>query len=106
MDSRYEHEAPAPGAPSAAPAHRGPRPSRGSLTRRGLILGGGLAGIAAIGLGASRLPFGGEAPGPATAALGCDAGDVSATERALSVSNWPAYIDPRKKPGSTVSLYQ
>ena len=31
---------------------------------------------------------------------------MSATERALSVSNWPAYIDPRKKPGSTMNLYQ
>ena len=44
MDSRYEHEATALDAPSAAPAHRGPGPSRRSLTRRGLLLGGGLAG--------------------------------------------------------------
>ncbi len=110
MGSRYEHEAKALDAPSAAPAHRGPRPSRRSLSRRGLLLGGGLAGVAAVGLGASRanigFPFGDGQPAPAAAVLGCDAGDVSATERALSISNWPAYIDPRKKPGSTMNLYQ
>ncbi|QWF24691.1 extracellular solute-binding protein [Nocardioides sp. LMS-CY] len=36
----------------------------------------------------------------------CRATDVSATSQELIVSNWPAYIDPRKKATSTVSVFQ
>ncbi len=36
----------------------------------------------------------------------CRVEDLSATQKKLIVSNWPAYIDPRKKPTSTVSVFQ
>ena len=36
----------------------------------------------------------------------CIGDDLSATQKEVIISNWPAYIDPRKKPTSTVSVFQ
>jgi spermidine/putrescine transport system substrate-binding protein len=61
--------------------------------------------FAGASLAALKLPFfsvSGAQQDPAT----CKAADVSATDKRLIVSNWPAYIDPMKKPDSTVSVFQ
>jgi spermidine/putrescine transport system substrate-binding protein len=56
-------------------------------------------------LAALKLPFfsvDGAQQDPAT----CKAPDVSATDKRLIISNWPAYIDPIHKPDSTVSVFE
>jgi spermidine/putrescine transport system substrate-binding protein len=61
--------------------------------------------FAGASLAALKLPFfsvSGAQQDPAT----CKAADVSATDKRLIISNWPAYIDPMKKPESTVSVFQ
>ena len=58
-----------------------------------------------VSLAALKLPFfsvDGAQQDPAT----CFAKDVSATDKKLIISNWPAYIDPIHKPGSTVSVFE
>jgi spermidine/putrescine transport system substrate-binding protein len=65
----------------------------------------GGAAFAGASLAALKLPFfgvGGAQQDPAT----CKATDVSATDKRLIVSNWPAYIDPPHKPGSTLSVFE
>ncbi|WP_238343019.1 polyamine ABC transporter substrate-binding protein [Nocardioides cynanchi] len=65
----------------------------------------GGAAFAGASLAALKLPFfgvGGSQQDPAT----CKATDVSATDRRLIVSNWPAYIDPPHKAGSTLAVFQ
>jgi len=67
----------------------------------------GAGGLAFVGgsLAALKLPFfsvSGAQQDPAV----CRAKDVSATDKQLVISNWPAYIDPIHKPGSTVSVFE
>jgi spermidine/putrescine transport system substrate-binding protein len=67
----------------------------------------GAGGVAFVGasLAALKLPFfnvSGAQQDPAT----CRATDISATDPRLVISNWPAYIDPIHKPGSTVSVFE
>jgi spermidine/putrescine transport system substrate-binding protein len=65
----------------------------------------GGAAFAGASLAALKLPFfgvGGAQQDPAT----CKATDVSATDKRLIVSNWPAYIDPPHKAGSTLSVFE
>jgi spermidine/putrescine transport system substrate-binding protein len=60
--------------------------------------------FAGASLAALKLPFfsvSGAQQDPAT----CRATDVSATDKKLIISNWPAYIDPIHKPDSTVSVF-
>ena len=82
-------------------------PGRGGagLTRRGLLKTGGGVAFAGLSIAALKLPMfsvDGATQDPAE----CRATDVSATSKELIVSNWPAYIDPRKKATSTVSVFQ
>jgi spermidine/putrescine transport system substrate-binding protein len=61
--------------------------------------------FAGASLAALKLPFfsvSGAQQDPAA----CKATDVSATDKKLVISNWPAYIDPIHKPGSTVSVFE
>jgi len=77
----------------------------GGVSRRTVVRGVGGAAFAGASLAALKLPFfgvGGAQQDPAT----CKATDVSATDKRLIVSNWPAYIDPPHKPGSTLSVFQ
>lgn len=78
---------------------------RGRLSRRGLLKAGGGVAFAGVSLAALKLPMfsvAGAQQDPAT----CRATDVSASQKELIVSNWPAYIDPIKKPKSTVSVFE
>jgi spermidine/putrescine transport system substrate-binding protein len=87
------------------------------VSRRGLLLGGGLTGLGALAAAyaATRpdLPFLDDLPFLADAPVardpmptGCGAPDVSAAERQLIISNWPSYIDPPRKKTSTLQAFQ
>ncbi len=78
---------------------------RGGLTRRRLLRVGGGVAFAGVSVAALKLPFFDVAAAKVNPAE-CRAKDVSATDKKLIVSNWPAYIDPRKKATSTVSVFQ
>lgn len=78
---------------------------RGGLSRRGVLKAGGGVAFAGISIAALKLPFfstDGSVQDPAE----CRAEDLSATQKALIVSNWPQYIDPRKDKGSTISVFE
>ena len=78
---------------------------RAGLSRRSLLKGGGVVAFAGVSLAALKLPFfetDGAAQDPAT----CRATDLSAEQKELIVSNWPAYIDPKKNPQSTFQQFQ
>ncbi len=45
-------------------------------------------------------------PGPSRTRPLCKATDLSATDKKLIISNWPAYIDPRKKETSTLQVFE
>jgi len=73
------------------------------VSRRTLIrgVGGAAFGVASLAV----LPlFGadGSVQDPAT----CRATDLSETDKRLIVSNWPAYIDPPNKKGSTIKVFE
>jgi spermidine/putrescine transport system substrate-binding protein len=75
------------------------------VSRRTVLKGAGGAAFAGVSLAALKLPFfsvSGAQQDPTT----CRATDTSATDKKLIVSNWPAYIDPIHKPGSTVSVFE
>ncbi|GAW48595.1 MULTISPECIES: polyamine ABC transporter substrate-binding protein [unclassified Nocardioides] len=78
---------------------------RAALSRRGLLKGGGVVAFAGISVAALKLPFFGVDPRKVDPA-DCMAPDVSDSEMKLIVSNWPAYIDPKKKETSTLSVFQ
>lgn len=74
------------------------------LSRRGLLQGGGAVAFAGISLAALKFPLfsvSGAKQDPAS----CRATDLSDTEKKVIISNWPAYIDPRKKSTSTASVF-
>jgi spermidine/putrescine transport system substrate-binding protein len=81
-------------------------PGRGrGLTRRGVLQGAGGVAFVGASLAALKLPFfatEGAVQDPAT----CRATDVSAQNKQLVISNWPGYIDPRKKADSTLQVFQ
>jgi spermidine/putrescine transport system substrate-binding protein len=80
-------------------------PDQWSLSRRGILQGAGLTLFGIGSVAALKLPFFGV--DPATVESGaCVGDDLSARQKELIVSNWPAYIDPRKKATSTVSVFQ
>jgi spermidine/putrescine transport system substrate-binding protein len=70
-----------------------------------MLRGAGTVGFLGVSAAALKLPFFGT-EGAAQDAAECRAPDVSADEMRLVISNWPAYIDPRKKKTSTFSVFQ
>jgi spermidine/putrescine transport system substrate-binding protein len=73
------------------------------LTRRSLIKG--IAGAAFVGASARVLPLF-STPSKKQTADSCPNADLSATEKALLVSNWAAYIDPISEPASTLARFE
>ena len=78
---------------------------RSTLSRRGLIKGGGVVAFGGLSVAALKLPMFGIDPVQACPNGGA-AKDVSASERELIISNWTGYIDPRKNPESTLAQFQ
>lgn len=76
-----------------------------SVSRRAVLRGAGVAAFAGASAAALKLPFFGAAGAQQDPAQ-CFARDVSSSDPRLVVSNWPAYIDPRKKPGGTFQTFQ
>jgi spermidine/putrescine transport system substrate-binding protein len=75
------------------------------MTRRGVLQGAGGVAFVGASLAALKLPFfatQGAQQDPAT----CRATDVSASSKDLVISNWPGYIDPKKKPDSTFQVFE
>jgi spermidine/putrescine transport system substrate-binding protein len=75
------------------------------FSRRGLLKTGGGVAVAGLSVAALKLPMfsvSGARQDPAE----CRATDLSSSQKTVRVSNWPAYIDPRKKPTSTTSVFQ
>ena len=77
---------------------------RGGISRRGLLKAGGGLAFAGVSIAALKLPLFEVAAAKVNPAE-CRASDLSASQRRLVVSNWPAYIDPRKKATSTASVF-
>ncbi len=76
---------------------------RGGATRRAILKGSGLA---ALGIGSvAILPFFGT-EGAQQDPAECTAPDNSEADPRLIISNWPAYIDPIRKPTSTLNVFQ
>src|SRR5262249_6900364 len=81
------------------------QPGGAGLSGRRVLRGAGVVAFAGASLAAWKLPFfsvAGAKQDPAT----CKATDVSASDPSLVISNWPAYIDPIHKSGSTVSVFE
>ncbi len=78
---------------------------RSTLSRRGLLKGGGAVAFGGLSIAALKLPMFGIDPVQACPNGGA-AKDVSAKERELVISNWTGYIDPRKNPQSTLAQFQ
>ena len=77
----------------------------GSISRRGVLKGGGALAFAGLSVAALGLPFfdvDGAQQDPRT----CRAGDESESDPRLNVSNWPGYIDPRRFEGNTRDLFE
>ena len=82
-----------------------PTPARRStVSRRGLLAAGGALAFVGASAAALDLPFF-DVAGAAQDPRECRAGDVSASERRLVISNWTGYIDPRKKASSTAATF-
>jgi spermidine/putrescine transport system substrate-binding protein len=92
---------------SGAPPDRlGPAlPGGSGPTRRGLLRGGGAVAFVGLSVAALKLPFFG-VDGAEVAAASCVGKDISASDKKLVISNWPAYIDPRRKNTSTSSVFE
>jgi spermidine/putrescine transport system substrate-binding protein len=73
------------------------------ISRRSLLRGGGGAAFA-IGSVASLKLFG--VPDAKQNPADCRATDLSNAQKELIVSNWPAYIDPIRKPTSTLHVFE
>ena len=76
---------------------------RPALTRRSLIQG--IAGAAFLGASARVLPMF-STPSKKQTPDSCPSGDLSATEKAILVSNWAAYIDPISNEDSSVARFE
>ena len=81
-----------------------PVPPASGTTRRGLLTGAGAVAFVGLSAAALKLPFF-EVEGAQVEAASCIGKDVSATDKRLIISNWPAYIDPRRKQTSTQSIF-
>ena len=83
----------------------GPSGGGRGATRRGVLAGGGAVAFVGLSAAALKLPFFG-VDGAQVEAASCVGDDVSASEKQLVISNWPAYIDPRRKKTSTASVFE
>ena len=81
-----------------------PLPAARGATRRGLLAGGGAVAFVGLSAAALKLPFF-SVEGAQVEAASCVGTDVSSTDKRLIISNWPAYIDPRRKKTSTQSVF-
>ncbi len=79
--------------------------TRTGLSRRTLLRGAGTVAFAGASVAALKLPFFEVAGAQQDPAL-CRAADLSASEQRLVISNWPGYIDPKRKPKSTYAVFQ
>ena len=77
---------------------------RSTLSRRGVLKGGGVAAFAGLSIAALKLPFFG-VDGAVQDPLTCKATDVSSSDPSLIISNWTGYIDPPKPTGSTMRRF-
>ena len=92
---------------TSGPDQLGPVPPvRGrGLTRRGVLRGGGAVAFVGLSAAALKLPFFG-VEGATVESESCVGKDISATDKKVVISNWPAYIDPRRKNTSTATVFQ
>ena len=81
-----------------------PVPTPRGATRRGVLAGAGAVGFLGVSAAALKLPFFG-VDGAQIEAASCLGTDVSSSDKRLIISNWPAYIDPRRKKTSTQSIF-
>jgi spermidine/putrescine transport system substrate-binding protein len=90
-----------------SPDQLGPvQPAGGrGLTRRGVLRGAGGVAFAGVSLAALKLPFFG-VDGATVDSASCVGDDISATSKKVIISNWPAYIDPRRKNTSTATVFE
>jgi spermidine/putrescine transport system substrate-binding protein len=90
---------------TSGPDRLGPvSPGGRGLTRRGVLRGGGAVAFVGVSAAALKLPFFG-VDGAQVDAASCVGKDISASDKRLIISNWPAYIDPRRKKTSTASVF-
>ena len=75
------------------------------LTRRGVLRGTTAVAFVGISAAALKLPFF-AVDGATVDSASCVGDDISATDKKLIVSNWPAYIDPRRKNTSTATVFE
>ncbi len=80
-------------------------PDRRGLTRRGALRGGGAVAFVGLSAAALKLPFF-SVDGAQIESASCVGDDVSSTDKRLIISNWPAYIDPRRKNTSTATVFE
>ena len=80
-------------------------PNGRGMSRRGLLQGAGGVAFVGASLAALKLPFFATAGAQQDPAQ-CRATDISATDKRLIISNWPAYIDPKKKSTSTLQVFE
>jgi spermidine/putrescine transport system substrate-binding protein len=81
-----------------------PVPPVSGTTRRGLLAGGGAVAFVGLSAAALKLPFFG-VEGARVEAASCVGTDISTSDKRLVISNWPAYIDPRRTKKSTASVF-
>ncbi len=79
--------------------------TRPGLSRRTLLRGAGTVAFAGASVAALRMPFF-EVPGAQQDPATCMVPDLSAEQRRLIISNWPGYIDPKRKATSTFQVFQ
>jgi spermidine/putrescine transport system substrate-binding protein len=79
--------------------------TRAGLSRRTLLRGAGTAAFAGVSVAALKLPFFGVS-GAEQDPAACVAEDLSAQQKRLIISNWPGYIDPKRKETSTFQVFQ
>ena len=89
----------------AAPSGAGPESGGAGCLAAYRPPGAGFAGFAALSAAALQLPFF-EVSGAQQDPALCKATDISASDKKLIISNWPAYIDPKKKETSTLQVFQ
>lgn len=84
------------------------RPVNAPHTRRGMsrrTLLHGVGGLAVAGASIGVLPLFGQ-DGAQQDPADCKASDVSEAQKQMVISNWPGYIDPSKKPTSTLREFE
>ena len=80
-------------------------PNTRGLTRRGLLQGAGGVAFVGASLAALKLPFF-ATDGAQQIPADCRSADASASDQRLVISNWPGYIDPKKKSDSTFQVFE